>query len=228
MFGHSLPEFIYDELKSRPRTYLGNHEGKPVLRSAIGPDAVAVVIHKPDDQVEQLSAEERAEMNALGLPFVLIGSDRFISEAYMPDRYTERRQYLNRPFWHGVFDCYTLIRDYFRREWGLWLPVNIHRPFGWWEQGDNHYVDNASKHDFYNVKEIKRHDVIIMRMGPVPNHGAIALGNGKVLHHLGGRFSCVEPLTPALKQHIAVIYRNRAVEERLAAVGDHVVEGVDV
>lgn len=228
MFGHSLPQFIYEELKLRQRTYIGNHEGKPAIRSAIGADTVAVVLLKADDNVEQLSDEERAEMNALNLPFVLIGSNNLISESYMPDRYTERRQYTNRPFWHGVFDCYTLIRDFYRREWGMWLPINIHRPFGWWETGDNHYVDNAASFDFYNAKEIKRHDVIIMRMGPVPNHGAIALGNGKVLHHLGGRFSCVEPLTPALKQHIAVIYRNRTVEAKLAEQGDHVIEGVDV
>jgi cell wall-associated NlpC family hydrolase len=227
MFGHSLPEAIYEELKARQRAYIGNHEGKPVVREALGTDTVAVVLFRVNDDVDVLSDVDRAEMNAVKLPFVLIGNDRHVTEAYMPDRYTEHRPYVNRPFWHGVFDCYTLLRDVFRREWGMWLPMNVHRPFGWWETGDNHYVDKAAEFGFYRASAIKRFDVLIMRMSSVPNHGALALGNGMILHHLGGRFSCVEPLSAALKRHIAVIYRNRAVEQKLAADGDRRIKGID-
>lgn len=227
MFGHNLPDTIYDQIASLGRAYIDNDGGKPVVSATLGSNTVAVVLKKNDDEVEHLSDADRAEMNALRKPFVLVGSSKFISESYMPDRYTERHPYVNRPFWHGVFDCYTLIRDYYRREWGLWLPVNIHRPFGWWEQGDNMYVDNAANHSFVSVRDIQRHDAIIMKMGPVPNHGAIALGDGKILHHLGGRFSCIETLTPFLKQSISVVYRNTTVQAMLAEQGDHKIEGED-
>lgn len=221
MFGHNLPDGIYNEIASLGRAYINNDGGKPVVSDQMSPNTVAVALKKLDTEVESLSDADRAEMNALMIPFVLIGSSKDISESYMPDRYTEQHSYLNRPFLHGVFDCYTLVRDYFRREWGMWLPANIQRTYGWWENGDNLYVDGAPTYGFYNAQDIKRHDVVVMKFGPVPNHGAIYLGDGKVLHHIGGRFSCVETLTPYLKQSIAVVYRSSMVDEMLARLGDH-------
>ncbi|NDF50063.1 MAG: hypothetical protein EB116_08275 [Betaproteobacteria bacterium] len=227
MFGHDIPDSIYSELNTLNRAYINNSSGKPIVSTSIDKDTVAVVIKKLDSEVENLTETERQEMNELNKPFILIGSNKYISEAYLPDRYTEQHSYINRPFWHGVFDCYTLIRDFYRREWGLWLPINIHRPFGWWEQGYNMYVDSAGNHKFIQVKNIQRYDVIVMKLGPVPNHGAIALGNGKVLHHLGGRFSCVEILSPFLKQSVAVVYRNSTVIEKINEIGDHFIEDID-
>lgn len=225
MFGHNLPDGIYTQITELGRAYLDNAGGKPVVSSVFGPHTAAVIIKKPDDQVEFMTPEERAEMNQLKRPFVFIGSNKDISEAYLPDRYTEHHQYVDRPFLHGIFDCYTLVRDYYRREFGLWLPANIQRTYGWWENGENLYVDGAPKYGFRQVDDVKRHDLLVMKFGPVPNHGAIYLGEGKLLHHIGGRFSCVERLTPYLKQSIAVVYRNATVQDMLASVGDHMIEG---
>jgi cell wall-associated NlpC family hydrolase len=225
MFGHNLPDGIYTEIATLGRAYINNDGGKPSVSSEFTPHTVAVALRKPDDQVESMSPEDRAEMNYLKRPFVLIGSSKDISEAYLPDRYTERHQYVDRPFLHGIFDCYTLVRDYYRREFGLWLPANIQRTYGWWESGDNLYVDGAPKYGFRTVEDVRRHDLLVMKFGPVPNHGAIYLGEGKVLHHLGGRFSCVNQLTPHLRQSIAVVYRNDAVQSILASIGDHVIKG---
>lgn len=226
MFGHNLPDGIYTAITELGRAYIDNNGGKPVVAEQLGPNTVAVAIKKRDDQVEMLTPEERAEMNFIKKPFVLIGSNKDISEAYLPERYTERHPYVNRPFLHGVFDCYTLVRDFYRREWGLWLPANIQRTYGWWEQGDNLYVDGAPKYGFINAIDVRKHDLLVLKMGPVPNHGAIYLGEGKVLHHIGGRFSCVEPLTPYLKQSIAVVYRNTKVMEAMSVLGDHPIEGI--
>lgn len=228
MFGHNLPDGIYDALIERGAVYLDNVGGKPSVSLELSANTVAVIKKKPDDQVETISDDERAEMNALQKPFVFVGSSRDVSDAYIPDRYTEKAPYLNRPFLHGIFDCYTLVRDFYRREWGLWLPANIQRTYGWWEQGDNLYVDGAPKYGFQTVQDVKRNDLIVMKMGPVPNHGAIYLGDGKILHHIGGRFSCVETLTPFLKQSIAIVYRHTGVQEIINAMGDHLIEELDV
>ena len=225
MFGHNLPDGIYNTIVAMGRAYLNNDGGKPAVSDAFGPHTVAVIIKKADDQVEFMSPEDREEMNRLKKPFVYLGSTKDISEAYLPDRYVERHQYVGRPFLHGIFDCYTLVRDFYRREWGLWLPANIQRTYGWWENGENLYVDGAPKYGFRTADDVRRHDLIVMKFGPVPNHGAIYLGDGKILHHVGGRFSCVERLTPFLKQSIAVVYRNLAVQDQLATVGDHMIEG---
>jgi len=227
MFGHNLPENIYDELRKIERVYVDQDKGRPRISTEIGPNTAAVVIKKPDDEVLTLTDEDRAEMNALKLPFVLIGSNRDISEAYLPDRFTENHGYLNRPFLHGVFDCYTMVRDFYLLEWNMWLPANIQRPYGWWDQGDNLYIDGAPQYGFEPVSDLKRHDLVVMKFGPVPNHGAIYLGDGKVLHHVGGRFSCVETLTNYYKTTIAIIYRNRFVQEKLTNGVDHTIPGVE-
>lgn len=220
MFGHNLPDGIYNLVAERGQAYINNVEGKPVVGDALVSNTVAVVFKKPDNEVETITDAEREEMNRLQKPFVFVGSTKDISDAYLPDRYTENHPYLNRPFLHGVFDCYTLVRDYYRRMWGMWLPANIQRTYGWWEQGDNLYVDGAGNYGFKAVSQLRRHDVIIMKLGPVPNHGAVYLGNEQVMHHLGGRFSCIEKLTPFMRQSIAVVYRSTAVEEAVAAGND--------
>ena len=52
-----------------------------------------------------------------------------------------------------------------------------------------------------------------MKIGSsMPNHGAIYLGEGKILHHLAGRFSTIQDLTLSYKQKIAVIYRNKILK----------------
>lgn len=228
MFGHQLPQNIYDQLRNVERVYLDQDAGRPRLAEALGNKTCAVIIRKPDSEVLSITDEDRAEMNACKLPFVYIGSNRDISEAFLPDRFTENHSFINRPFIHGVFDCYSLLRDFYLREWGLWLPANIQRTYGWWEQGDNLYVDGAPQYGFEVVNNLARHDALVMKFGPVPNHGAIYLGNNRVLHHVGGRFSCVEELTRKYKQSIAIVYRNRFVSEKLLASMDHEVEGENV
>lgn len=225
MFGHQLPQNIYDKLRKANRLYINQSNGRPRVSEQITTKTVAVVVKKLDTEVLTITDEERLEMNALQIPFVFIGSTRDISEAYLPDRFTEKHAYINRPFLHGILDCYSLVRDFYLREWELWLPANIQRTYGWWEQGDNLYVDGAPEYGFEPVSDLKRHDLVVMKFGPVPNHGAIYLGDNKVLHHVGGRFSCIEELSRNYKQSIAIIYRNRFVTEKIEAGADHQIEG---
>jgi len=227
MFGHQLPQNIYDKLRKFDRLYINQDNGRPRVGEELTTKTCAVAIRKDDSEVRNITDAERDEMNALQLPFVFIGSTKDISEAYLPDRFTENHSYINRPFLHGIFDCYSLIRDFYLREWGLWLPANIQRTYGWWDQGENLYVDGAPQYGFEPVRDLARHDLIVMKFGPVPNHGAIYLGDNKVMHHVGGRFSCIEDMSRKYKQSIAIIYRNRFVVEQLAVGGERVIEGED-
>ena len=227
MFGHQLPQNIYDELRKFDRLYINQDNGRPRVSDTLDNTTCAVAIKKDDSEIRIITEAERTEMNTLQLPFVFVGSTRDISEAYLPDRFTENHTYSNRPFLHGIFDCYSMVRDFYLREWGQWLPANIQRTYGWWDQGDNLYVDGAPQYGFEPVNDLQRHDLIVMKFGPVPNHGAIYLGNNKVLHHVGGRFSCIEELDRKYKQSIAIIYRNRFVSEQLTLGSDHVIEGED-
>lgn len=211
MLGHNLPDEIYKLLETSDKIYIGQEEGKPTVLNS-EESSIAAILKKSDDKVFSLSDTDRDYMNSKNKILVTIGSTKDISEVYFPERYFENTELVGRPFLHGVFDCYTLIKDYYRRNFSLILPTNLQRTWEWWTQGENLYLDNASKYGFYEVSEIKKHDVLIMKVqSPVPNHAAIYLGDNKILHHMGGRFSCEQELTPSLKFKISIIYRNKGI-----------------
>ena len=213
MLGHHVSDEIFKLLEKQNKIYLAQREGKLIIRENDEP-IVAVVLKKPNECVSKLELEERTELNDSKILFVTVGSSKNISEVFIPNEYFENAKYEGRPFLHGLFDCYTLIRDYYKKEFNIFLPTNIQRNWEWWSQGENLYVENAKYHSFEEVTDIKKHDVLIMKIGsPVPNHGAIYLGNNKILHHAAGRFSTIQTLTNSYKQKISVIYRNRSLKD---------------
>ena len=99
--------------------------------------------------------------------------------------------YVGRSFFHGVVDCYTLVRDFYKKEFGIQLN-DYFRKDKWWEKGENMYLDNFKNEGFYEIslKEIQYGCVVLMNIeSDVPNHAAIYLGDNIVLHHVQGRLS---------------------------------------
>jgi cell wall-associated NlpC family hydrolase len=213
MLGHSLPNELYDLIKTEGKVLIKQEKGKPIVAEEFTEDCVAMIVSKNDNELTFLSDEERKEMNLKNIVFATLGSTKDHSEVFFPERYFENRPLVGRPFLHGLFDCYTLIRDYFIRTFNIVMPNNLQRDWEWWNQGSNLYVENANTYNFYQVSDIEKHDVLIMSMAgsPVPNHGAIYLGDNKVLHHIAGRFSTIEELTALYKSKISVVYRNNKI-----------------
>lgn len=104
---------------------------------------------------------------------------------------------LNRPFIHGVYDCYGLVRDYYRQELGINL-YNYPREMRWWEDKKNNLLEgNKTNQNFYevNLKDIKQHDMVLFQIrGKNPNHSAVYLGRDLMLHHMYGKLSNREPI----------------------------------
>jgi proteasome lid subunit RPN8/RPN11 len=112
-----------------------------------------------------------------------------------------------RVFVHGVIDCYTLVRDYYRQELGITLP-DFHRKDDWWHNGENLYVDNFARTGFVPVDTPEQGDLIVMAIGsPTPCHGAIWLDGDVLLHHLYGRLSCKEVYGRAYRECTTHIMR---------------------
>lgn len=98
-----------------------------------------------------------------------------------------------REFSHGVLDCYTIVRDYYKRELGITLK-DYERPDNWWLKGMDLYRDHFSDTDFIEVFDgsLKQHDFLLIQMAsPVANHGAVYLGDNlnMILHHVQGKVS---------------------------------------
>ena len=98
---------------------------------------------------------------------------------------------MGRSFHHGVLDCYSLARDYYRREVGIEIP-DMAREASWWLKGQNLYVENFAAFGFVEIepKDLRRHDALLMQVGsPVINHAAVYIGDNMILQHCAGRLS---------------------------------------
>lgn len=212
MLGHNVSDELIKILDVEKRLELSQREGK-LFKKTKNENTVAILIKKDNSEISKLTLEERSEMNHSKVIFVTIGSSKNFSEVFIPNRYFEDFNYEGRPFIHGMFDCYTLVRDYYKRTFSIFLPTNIQRDWEWWSKGENLYLENAKDCSFEEVNDIKKHDILLMKINsPVPNHAAIYLGEEKILHHMAGRFSTVQDLTFSHKQKISVIYRNKLLK----------------
>ena len=150
---------------------------------------VIAIVHSHPITNPEPSIADRVACEKSGLPWFIVNPN---TEAW---GYCEpagfKLPYVGREFVHGVVDCYTLVRDWYAREYSIELR-DYDRRDQWWDHGQNLYLDNFSKEGFRKipVEEIQRGDLILMNLvSPVPNHAAIYMGDMQVLHHVQGRLS---------------------------------------
>lgn len=117
---------------------------------------------------------------------------------------------IGREFVHGILDCYTLLKDYYKVRLGIELP-EYQREDDWWKKGGNLYQDNYMSAGFLPAPtSIQEHDVVIMQVkSTVPNHAGIYIGNTRILHHLYGQLSREEIYGGYWQQNTTHILRYR-------------------
>lgn len=131
------------------------------------------------------TAEMRAQA-ALAVPFGVVVCDRSqcIDRFWFGDQ-CPPLPLLHRPFRHGVTDCYSLIRDFYRHERGVLLP-DYPRDWNWWTEGLDLYRAGFEEAGFRPIDPAHADDAdaVMFRMrSKVPNHAAVLLGDGNMLHH---------------------------------------------
>jgi cell wall-associated NlpC family hydrolase len=101
----------------------------------------------------------------------------------------------NRPFRHGVTDCYGLVRDWYRLNRGITLK-NQPRDNEWWTGGQNLIMECFADGGFKEVEQANEiGDVVIGQiLSRVPNHLGVHVGNGEMIHHLTARPSRIEQI----------------------------------
>jgi len=101
---------------------------------------------------------------------------------------------IGRPFVHGIYDCWALVRDYWRLE-GYDI-IDFPRDNLWWETEPSMLKDGCKKagFDYVDESELQIGDVIFMKvLANVTNHSGIYIGDGLMIHHLYNRLSRKEP-----------------------------------
>lgn len=154
-------------------------------------EIVAVVHSHPNTSVKPSQAD-LVSCEASGLPWFIIGLPSEQWSYIEPNGYVA--PLVGRTWSHGVLDCYAIIRDWYKQEKGINL-LDFHRSDDWWKRGENLYLDNFAKARFTQTEQsqLKQGDVILMTINSsVPNHGALYLGDGLILHHVHGRLSTRE------------------------------------
>lgn len=101
--------------------------------------------------------------------------------------------YLERPYAFGVLDCWSLVRDYYRREFNIKLG-DYPRIERFWANGYNFFGENWKNEGFVqlvNDEEPRTGDLFLIQTDGSgnPNHIAIYLGDEVILHHCHGRLS---------------------------------------
>ena len=172
-------------------------------------EIVAVVHSHPTTQPTP-SPADRISCNATGLPWVIVNPKIDAWGGCEPEHF--ELPYVGREFVFGVVDCYTLVRDWYAREWSLKL-ADFSRRDRFWERGENLYVDNYASQGFRRIDftELAYGDLLLMQLGsPLPNHAAIYLGDQQILHHIQGRLSSRDVLGGYYVKNTAMVLRHES------------------
>lgn len=161
---------------------------------------IVAIVHSHPDVPAEPSQADLVACEASGLPWHIVRVDLVDGAALAGDLVTiEPTGYqaplVGRQFSHGVLDCYQLIVDWYARERGIELK-QFARADNWWNDGKSDlYTEGFPQAGFVKLPSevpLEEGDVILMQVrsrNGVPNHAAIYLGDGLILHHLHGRLS---------------------------------------
>jgi proteasome lid subunit RPN8/RPN11 len=169
---------------------------------------IIAVLHSHPNVPARASEGDRVSCEGSGLPWYIVSVMPSETEgqppeprevnSIVPEGY--EAPLVNRPFVHGILDCYSLCRDWYKREHGLVLP-DFERRDAWWNDGssslyEQHFAEAGFEVVTRTIKEnldvLRPGDGILMQIdarNQVPNHAAIYLGDGLMLHHLYNRLS---------------------------------------
>lgn len=103
--------------------------------------------------------------------------------------------YIGRPYSYGVIDCYSLIVDYYKQEFGIALPkLPQNRDTRFWEGPEpkplmEEACESIGLERIHNEQPEKGDLFLIQTEGSVANHVAVYIGDDMILHHCENRLS---------------------------------------
>lgn len=148
---------------------------------------IVAIGHSHPNIPPQPSEADKVACDRSGLPWIIVSIPSEEVTINKPKEFNI--PLVGRPFYHGILDCYSLIKDYYKQELNIELNDYLREP-EWWNKGQDLYLDNFKKENFVEVTDAQKHDVILMQNGSDRvNHGGIYLGDCIILHHSTNRLS---------------------------------------
>lgn len=162
------------------------------------------IVHSHCDAPEVPSKEDMELFDKVNVPCGIVSTDgEWTSDILWLTN--ETPELVGRPFIHGISDCYTLSRDYYKTK-GIHLPL-VPRNWNNWENNSDDYMENLFKSmGFHEVPKSEAREgdgwLAIIR-GSATHHCGILLDNDLILHHPGAS----EPIDRSKLSVIEPIYR---------------------
>ncbi len=149
----------------------------------------AVVHSHTRKQLKHPSEADMQQQIAMNVPWGVLWSDGdgdILGPAWWGDQ-LETQPFVGRPFIYGIYDCFSLVRDWYRVQHNI-IFRDFARKADWWLLGENMYVDHFKECGFFQVSEqdLRPGDAFMSRFarGDTTQHAGIYLGGNQVLHHL--------------------------------------------
>lgn len=120
------------------------------------------------------------------------------------------------PYVEGRQDCFTCVRNFFRK-CGLLLP-NFARPQLFWQHENMDLYAHYRDFGFHPIfdQEPEPGDVLFMPlMARVNSHAVVAIGQNQILHHPPGQVSRIDPYRPKWSNRTTIHARNPEIHEML-------------
>ena len=165
---------------------------------ACGLGEVVGIWHTHPEHPARPSEADLAGCESSGLPWYLVaiykqGDEIAFSDLISFEPSGFEKGYLGRPYAFGVFDCWSLARDYYRREFGIVLG-DQGREEGFWSRGEDLLGGGWKREGFVRLvddEEPKVGDLFLIQTNKfgIPDHVAIYIGNETILHHCRNRLS---------------------------------------
>lgn len=181
------------QLKNASENPLTSFSFDPVEYAAVVSQVTAIV-HSHTKDIYKLdifdlrtpSPKDWHSQRTSGKPWLIVGTEgQNVSEPIQLPR-TPSAEYLGRPFIWYVNDCYTLVQDYYRFEFGIILPPHPHK-FDWTAGGlfedmvDDYVAEIGLERVPVDRERVNGDIVVLSRMGMSNNHLGI-FHDGKILH----------------------------------------------
>ena len=150
---------------------------------------IVAVIHSHPSTNQNPSEADKVACEKSNLPWFIVNPKTEKWGYYEPSGFV--LPYVGRQWAHGIVDCYTLWKDFYKGELNIEMS-DYDRKDDWWHKGENLYLDNFKKEGMREVRieDVQYGDIILMKIeSPVPNHAAIYIGENLILHHVHNRLS---------------------------------------
>ena len=166
------------------------------------------IIHSHPITPPTPSQADRISCEHSNLPWYIVNPKTEKWADLHPEGY--KPELCGRPWVWGVTDCWSLVRDWYKKEKNIDL-IDYERSMTPQQFLENplfeKYAKDTGFRELENDEPPKVGDVLLMSiMHPTLNHVAIFLGD-MVLHHLADRLSCKEPYSEWLLKCTGKRYR---------------------